>query len=162
MKRSLRAGLMFGGPALRPRERMPSLLRFSHAGTNEALALPALNPDFLYAAQDATAYAAFVKKSRKKRAGATKVHRKSGFSARSESEEKPQVPPLRCTPVGMTIQSAKALLLPHKCGSHHQYMAKSDFQPDPGHPTCRLLPGHASSRLFPIESVDILGTQVFE
>src|ERR1700722_5081421 len=68
MKRSLRAGLMFGGPALRPRERMPSLLRFSHAGTNEASALPALNPDFLYAAQDATAYAAFVKKSRKKRA----------------------------------------------------------------------------------------------
>jgi hypothetical protein len=39
---------------------------------------PALNPDFLYAAQDATAYAAFVKESRKKRAGATKLHRKSG------------------------------------------------------------------------------------
>ena len=29
-------------------------------------------------AQDATAYAAFVKESRKKRAGATKLHRKSG------------------------------------------------------------------------------------
>jgi hypothetical protein len=42
------------------------------------LALPALNPDFLYAALDATAYAAFVKESRKKRAGATKLHRKSG------------------------------------------------------------------------------------
>jgi hypothetical protein len=41
-------------------------------------ALPALNPDFLYAAQDATAYAAFVKESRKKRAGATTLHRKSG------------------------------------------------------------------------------------
>jgi hypothetical protein len=40
--------------------------------------LPALNPDFLYAALDATAYAAFVKESRKKRAGATKLHRKSG------------------------------------------------------------------------------------
>jgi hypothetical protein len=39
---------------------------------------PALNPDFLYAALDATAYAAFVKESRKKRAGATKLHRKSG------------------------------------------------------------------------------------
>src|SRR5580698_5343792 len=30
----------------RPRERIGFLLRFSHAGTNEALALPALNPDF--------------------------------------------------------------------------------------------------------------------
>jgi hypothetical protein len=50
--------------------------------------LPALNPDFLYAALDATAYAAFVKESRKKRAGATKLHRKSG----------------------------EALLPPHKCG----------------------------------------------
>ena len=57
---------------------MVSLLRSSHAGTHEALALPALNPDFLYAALDATAYAAFVKESRKKRAGATKLHRKSG------------------------------------------------------------------------------------
>jgi len=47
-------------------------------GTNEALALPALNPDFLYAGLDATAYAAFVKESRKKRAGATKLHRNSG------------------------------------------------------------------------------------
>jgi hypothetical protein len=43
-----------------------------------ALASPALNPDSLYAALDATAYAAFVKESRKKRAGATKLHRKSG------------------------------------------------------------------------------------
>jgi hypothetical protein len=41
-------------------------------------ALPALNPDFLYAALDATAYAAFVNESRKKRAGATRLHRKSG------------------------------------------------------------------------------------
>src|SRR3984885_11865296 len=57
---------------------MGSFLRFSHAGTNEVLALPALNPDFLYAALNATAYAAFVKESRKKRAGATKLHRKSG------------------------------------------------------------------------------------
>jgi hypothetical protein len=57
---------------------MRSLLRFYQAGTNEALALPALNPDLLYAALDATAYAAFVKESRKKRAGATKLHRKSG------------------------------------------------------------------------------------
>ena len=57
---------------------MHSLPRFSPAGTNEALALPALNPDFLYAALDATAYAAFVKESRKKRAAATKLHRKSG------------------------------------------------------------------------------------
>jgi hypothetical protein len=46
--------------------------------------LPALNPDFLYAALDATAYAAFVKESRKKRGGATKLHRKSG-EARYES-----------------------------------------------------------------------------
>ena len=58
----------------------PAALRAcgSHAGTHEALALPALNPDFLYAALDATAYAAFVKESRKKSAGATKLHRKSG------------------------------------------------------------------------------------
>jgi hypothetical protein len=71
---------------------MGSLLRFSHAGTDEVLALPALNPDFLYAALDATVYAVFVKESRKKRAGATKLHRKSG----------------------------EALLPPHKCGgSHH-------------------------------------------
>jgi hypothetical protein len=40
--------------------------------------LPALNLDFLYAALDATAYAAFAKESRKKRAGAIKLHRKSG------------------------------------------------------------------------------------
>jgi hypothetical protein len=59
---------------------MRSFLRFSHAGTHEALALPALNPDFLYAALDAAAYAAFVKESRKKRAGANKLHRKSGDS----------------------------------------------------------------------------------
>jgi hypothetical protein len=57
---------------------MRSHLRFSQARNNEALALPALNPDFLYAALDATAYAAFVKESRKKCAGATKLHRKSG------------------------------------------------------------------------------------
>jgi hypothetical protein len=65
---------------------MVSLLRSSHAGTHEALALPALNPDFLYAALDATAYAAFVKESRKKRAGATKLHRKSG-EARDQSRD---------------------------------------------------------------------------
>jgi hypothetical protein len=44
---------------------MGSLLRFSRAGTNEVSALPALNPDFLYAALDATAYAAFVKEIRR-------------------------------------------------------------------------------------------------
>jgi hypothetical protein len=54
-------------------------------GANEALALPALNPGFLYAALDATAYAAFVKESRKKRAGATKLHRKSGEAHKLES-----------------------------------------------------------------------------
>jgi|ERR1700678_2663702 hypothetical protein len=44
----------------------PPGLGFSsaHAGTNEVLALPALNPDFLYVALDATAYAAFLKESR--------------------------------------------------------------------------------------------------
>src|ERR1700691_2861568 len=36
-------------------------------------------PDFLYAAPDATAYAAFFKESRMKCAGATNPHRKSGF-----------------------------------------------------------------------------------
>ncbi len=41
-------------------------------------AWPALNPDFLYVALDATAYAAFVKESRKKLAGSAKLHRKSG------------------------------------------------------------------------------------
>jgi hypothetical protein len=51
---------------------------------NRALALPALNPDFLYAALDATAYAAFVKESRS--AGATKLHRKSG-EARDQSPD---------------------------------------------------------------------------
>jgi len=45
---------------------------------------PALNPDSLYAALDATEYAAFVKESRNKRAGATKLHRKSG-EARDQS-----------------------------------------------------------------------------
>ena len=48
--------------------------------------MPALNPDFLYAALDATAYAAFVKESRKKRARATKLHRKSG-EARDQSPD---------------------------------------------------------------------------
>jgi hypothetical protein len=57
-------------------------LNFPNFGVNAAL--PALNPDFLYAALDATAYAAFVKESRKKRAGATKLHRKSG-EARDQS-----------------------------------------------------------------------------
>ncbi len=65
---------------------MVSLLRSSHAGTHEPLALPALNPDFLYAALDTTAYVAFVKESRKKRAGATKLHRKSG-EARDQSRD---------------------------------------------------------------------------
>jgi hypothetical protein len=65
---------------------MRSLLRFSHAGTNQALALPALNPDFLYAALDATAYAAFVKESRKKRAGAAKLHRKSGEASHERGD----------------------------------------------------------------------------
>jgi hypothetical protein len=78
---------MFGGAALRASgERRGSLLRFSRIGTHEALALPALNPDFLYAALDATAYAAFVKESRKKRAGATELHRKSG-EARDQSRD---------------------------------------------------------------------------
>jgi hypothetical protein len=53
--------------------------------------LPALNPDFLYAALDATAYAAFVKESRKKRAGATKLHRKSG-----EARDEGAFPPHKC------------------------------------------------------------------
>jgi len=34
---------------------------------------PALNPDFLYAALDSAAYAAFVKESRNKRAGVTEL-----------------------------------------------------------------------------------------
>ena len=69
--------------------------------------LPALNPDFLYAALDATAYAAFVKESRKKRAGATKLNRKSGK---------------RVIRVETLSRSAKALLPPHKCGgSHNQF-----------------------------------------
>jgi hypothetical protein len=38
------------------------------------------DPDFLYAALDATAYAAFSKESRMKCAEATKLHRKSGGS----------------------------------------------------------------------------------
>jgi hypothetical protein len=38
------------------------------------------DPDFLYAAPDATAYAAFCKESRMKCAGATKLHRKSGVA----------------------------------------------------------------------------------
>jgi hypothetical protein len=82
------------------------LLRFSHAGINEVLALPALNPDFLYAALDATAYAAFVKESRNKRAGATKLHRNPGK---------------RRIRVEALSQSAKALLTPHKCGGSHPW-----------------------------------------
>ena len=65
-------------------------------------ALPALTPDFLYAALDATAYSAFVKESRKKRGGATKLHRKSG-GAHDRAET--------------LSRSAKALLPPHKCGA---------------------------------------------
>jgi hypothetical protein len=38
------------------------------------------NPDFLYAAPDMTAYAAFSKESRMRFANATKLHRKSGGS----------------------------------------------------------------------------------
>ena len=64
--------------------------------------MPALNPDFLYAALDATAYAAFVKESRKKRAGATKLHRKRLIRFETLS------------------RNAKALLPPHKCGGSHQ------------------------------------------
>jgi hypothetical protein len=63
---------------------MRSLLRFSHAGTNQAFGIASAKPGFLYAALDATAYAAFFKESRKKRAGATKLHRKSG-EARNQS-----------------------------------------------------------------------------
>jgi hypothetical protein len=37
-------------------------------------------PDFLYAALDVTAYAAFFKESRLKCAGATKLHRESGVA----------------------------------------------------------------------------------
>jgi hypothetical protein len=37
-----------------------------------------VNPDFLYAALDTTACAAFFKESRMKCANATKLHRKSG------------------------------------------------------------------------------------
>ena len=81
-----RAGLTFGPRPSGPKEAMGFLLRFSHAGTHETLALPALNPDFLYAALDATAFAAFVKESRKKRAGATKLHRNSG-EARDQSRD---------------------------------------------------------------------------
>ncbi len=40
------------------------------------------DPDFLYAALDTTAYAAFFKESRMKCAAATKLHRKSGGSPR--------------------------------------------------------------------------------
>ena len=60
-------------------------------------------PGFLYAAMDATSYAAFVKESRKKRAGATKLHRKSG-EARDERRGH-----LRC---------AKALLPRMKAGAY--------------------------------------------
>jgi hypothetical protein len=60
-----------------------SIVRFSR---RRDCGSPALNPDFLYAAPDATAYAAFVKESRKKRTGATKLHRKSG-EARDESRK---------------------------------------------------------------------------
>jgi len=43
-----------------------------------------VNPDFLYAALDAIACAAFFKESRMKCANATKLHRKSGaFAAKS-------------------------------------------------------------------------------
>jgi hypothetical protein len=41
------------------------------------------DPDFLYAAPDMTAYAAFSKESRMRFANATKLHRKSGGSPSS-------------------------------------------------------------------------------
>jgi hypothetical protein len=80
----------------------------------EGLASPALNLDLLHAALDATAYAAFVKESRRKRAGATKLHRKSG-------EARDQVETLS--------RSAQALLPPHKCGgSHHPFVQVRKFR----------------------------------
>jgi hypothetical protein len=48
-------------------------------------------PDFLYAALDATAYAAFFKESRMKWAGATKLHRKSGVAPTIAFAEFPQI-----------------------------------------------------------------------
>src|ERR1700722_3428276 len=62
-------------------------------------------PGFLYAALDAIAFAAFAKESRKKRAGATKLHRNSGK---------------RMTRAEIFSRSAKALLPPHKCGGSHR------------------------------------------
>ena len=50
--------------------------------------MAALNPDFLYAALDATAYAAFVKESRKKPAGATKLHREARDQSRDSFTER--------------------------------------------------------------------------
>jgi hypothetical protein len=77
---------MFGGAARWAYAADAFSSAVSHPGTSEVLALPALNPDFLYVALDTTAYAAFVKESRKKRAGATKLHRKSG-EARDKSRD---------------------------------------------------------------------------
>jgi hypothetical protein len=100
-----RAGLTLAGRPSGPRDRMRSLLRFSCAGTHEVLALPALKPDFLYAALDATAYAGFVKESRKKRA---------------EPPSCTGNPGKRVIRVETLSRSTKALLPPHKCGGSHQ------------------------------------------
>jgi hypothetical protein len=48
-------------------------------------------PDFLYAALDTTAYAAFFKESRMKRAGAINLLRKSGGSPTIAFAESPQI-----------------------------------------------------------------------
>jgi hypothetical protein len=73
--------------------------------------LPALNPDFLYAALDVTAYAAFVKESRKKRAGATKLHRKSGEAREARFFH------------GALKRSSP----PHKCGAPTSNLDKADL-----------------------------------
>jgi hypothetical protein len=46
--------------------------------------MPSHTPDFLYAAPDITACAAFIKESRMKFANANKLHRKSGRSIEGE------------------------------------------------------------------------------
>jgi hypothetical protein len=69
-------------------------------------------PDFLYAAPDITAYAAFSKESRMKFANATKLHRKSG--------EAPHFvfPIIRCRPVVKALEKGRVQPMYAKVREH--------------------------------------------
>ena len=80
------------------------------------------DPDFLYTAPDATAYAAFVKESRKKPAGATKLHGKFGWIISSRSVIHREQAPMSYTPIGGNFMPKPI------AGLHHVTAIASDPQ----------------------------------